>query len=309
MSTPSEYETAASDLAEKIRALGTEITPQAIGGTIALYAPLHEGLTYPGLTTTRDLAYGPAERHRLDIFAAGTGGSARPVLLFVHGGGFIGGDKTAHGSPFYDNVGQWAARHGMLGVTMTYRLAPEHRWPAGSEDVGRAVRWLREHVASHAGDPNQIFVMGQSAGAVHVAGYVAREHSSSSQGWRPAGAILVSGLYDTRTMEKNSYFEAYFGNEAEIIPGVSFLEPLARTEVPLMLVLAQFDPRDFQRQAVALNGAYVEQHQHWPRFVQLTGHNHLSTVYGLDTPGDALGPHILAFARASADGRKVIGGS
>ena len=300
MSTSSAAEVAAIDLTEKIRPLGTELTPQTISGTIALYMPLHKGLAYPGVTPARDLTYGPAPRHRLDIFTSGADGPARPVLLFVHGGGFVGGDKTAQGSPFYDNVGQWAARHGMLGVTMTYRLAPEHRWPAGSEDVGRAVEWLRVHVASYGGDPDQIFVMGQSAGAVHVAGYIAREHSSGSRDWHPAGAILVSGLYDTTTMEKNAYFEAYFGSDAGTAPVVSFLEPLAGTRVPLMLVLAEFDPHDFQRQAVALNRAYVGQHRHWLRFVQLMGHNHLSTVYGLNTPGDALGPHILAFARAGA---------
>ena len=289
---------AAQDLADKIRAIGTEVTAQTIGATIALCMPLHGQVSDAGLRTTRDIPYGPAERHRLDVFAAEGDVSRRPVLLFVHGGGFVGGNKSNPGSPFYDNVGRWAARNGMLGVTMTYRLAPEHRWPSGSEDVGRAVQWLRDHIAPHGGDPDRIFVMGQSAGAVHVAGYVAREHSSSSEGWRPAGAILVSGLYDTRTMEKNPLFEAYFGSDTEGASRKSFLNALAITDVPLLVVLAEFDPRDFQRQAVELNGAYVAQHQRWPRFVQLAGHNHLSTVFGLNAPGDRLGPHILAFVRS-----------
>jgi hypothetical protein len=107
----------------------------------------------------------------------------------------------------------------------------------------------------------------------------------------------VSGLYDTRTMEKNPLFEAYFGN-SEGVSRVSFLSALASTSVPLMVILAQYDPRDFQRQAVELNGAFVEQHQHWPRFVQLAGHNHLSSVFGLNAPGDRLGPQILAFAHS-----------
>jgi acetyl esterase/lipase len=286
-----------SDLAAKIRALGTEVNPHTIGATIALCMPLHTGISDAGLQTTRDVPYGPHERHRLDVFAAEGGGSALPVLLFVHGGGFVAGNKSNPGSPFYDNVGRWAARNGMLGVTMTYRLAPEHRWPSGSEDVGRAVQWLRSNVAAHGGDPGRIFVMGQSAGAVHVAGYVAREHSSDGDEWRPAGAILVSGLYDTRSMEKNSLFQAYFGSDAESAARVSFLDALSRTMVPLFVVLAEYDPRDFQRQAVELNGAYVGQHQHWPRFLQLAGHNHLSTIFGLNAPGDRLGPEILTFAR------------
>lgn len=286
------------DLADKIRALGTEVSPQTIGATIALCMPLHAQVSDTGLRSTRDIPYGPAERHRLDVFAAEGGGTARPVMLFVHGGGFVGGNKSNPGSPFYDNVGRWAARNGMLGVTMTYRLAPEHRWPSGSDDVGRAVQWLRGNVAELGGDPQRIFVMGQSAGAVHVAGYIAREHSSEGEGWRPAGAILVSGLYDTRTMEKNPLFEAYFGNDSEGASRVSFLDALASTAVPLLVILAEHDPRDFQRQAAELNSAYVAQHQHWPRFVQLAGHNHLSTIFGLNAPGDRLGPHILAFTRS-----------
>jgi acetyl esterase/lipase len=299
-------ESAANDLALEIRALGTEVTPQTIGATIALCMPLHAGVSDAGLQTTRDIRYGSHERNRLDVFAAEGDGSARPVMLFVHGGGFVAGNKSNPGSPFYDNVGRWAARNGMLGVTMTYRLAPEYRWPSGSEDVGLAVQWLRSNIALHGGDPDRIFVMGQSAGAVHVAGYIAREHSSDSDGWRPTGAILVSGLYDTRSMEKNPLFEAYFGTDAAGAARVSFLDALARTTVPLFVILAEYDPRDFQRQAVELNRAYVGQHRHWPRFLQLTGHNHLSTVFGLDAPGDRLGPQILAFARDAAKSQLAV---
>ena len=58
--------------------------------------------------------------------------ASRPVLVFVHGGGFTGGNKSTPGSPFYDNVPLWAARNGLVGVNITYRLAPQHPWPAGA---------------------------------------------------------------------------------------------------------------------------------------------------------------------------------
>ncbi len=279
---------AMNELSRQIQALGTEVTPHTIGATIALHLPLHHGVPEEGVGVLRDLAYGPHERHRLDVFPGPATHKPRPVLLFVHGGGFIGGNKHTPGSPFYDNVARWAGRNGLLGVTMTYRLAPEHRWPSGSDDVGRAVQWVRDNIAGYGGDPGRIFVMGQSAGAVHVAGYVALE-----RGPRPAGAILVSGLYDTRSMQKDERFAAYF-DQGE----ASFLDALARTPIPLMIVLAEYDPADFQRQAAQLNAAYVDHHQHWPRFLQLTGHNHLSTVFGLNAPGDRLGPEIQAFVHA-----------
>ena len=71
----------------------------------------------------------------------------RPVLMFVHGGAFVGGGRRGPGgSPFYDNIMLFAARNGIVGVNTTYRLAPQNRWPAGAQDVGSAVRWVeRKH--------------------------------------------------------------------------------------------------------------------------------------------------------------------
>src|SRR4051794_7661050 len=118
------------DVVEKLRALGTEITPETIAGTAALVAPLHARINNSDVKITRDVKYGPADRNRLDVFQAGAeaGGNApsasakvsasKPVLVFVHGGGFVMGDKTSPGSPFYDNVGVWAAHHDMIGVNI-----------------------------------------------------------------------------------------------------------------------------------------------------------------------------------------------
>ena len=288
-------------LDQKLRTIGVDITPEMITATAALVAPLHANTSRDGVQITRDLKYGPHERHRLDIFEPQPRGEApRPVLLFVHGGGFTMGDKTAPGSPFYDNVGLWAVRAGLIGVTMTYRLAPQFMWPCGSDDVGLAVKWVRENIAARGGDPNQVFVMGQSAGAVHVAGYVAREFgdyqgNSPRESWRPAGAILVSGLYDTDTMEREARFRAYFGTDDAKLENVSFLGALAGSRTPLLAVVAELDPKDFLRQFVVLLEACVRRQVKLPRLVQLTGHNHLTTVWQLNTPGDTLGPELLDF--------------
>ena len=94
-------------------------------------------------------------------------GSPRPVLIWVHGGAFVGGNKkSAQGAFFYDNVGVWAARNGMIGVNINFRLAPAHKWPTGAQDTGTAVKWVIDNIASHGGDPTRIFLAGHSAGAV-----------------------------------------------------------------------------------------------------------------------------------------------
>jgi acetyl esterase/lipase len=93
----------------------------------------------------------PHERQRLDVHTSGAPvGEPAPVVLFVHGGGFAGGDKHVPGTPMYDHIGAWAVRNGWVGVTMTYRLAPEHPWPAGAQDAAAAAGWVRANIGRAA---------------------------------------------------------------------------------------------------------------------------------------------------------------
>ena len=286
---------------EKLRAIGTAITPESIAGSAALVAPLHARIDNSDVKVTRDMRYGPADRNRLDVFEPATSAAGkRPVLVFVHGGGFTMGDKTAPNSPFYDNVGHWAVHNGMIGVNITYRLAPQHAWPAGSDDVALAVKWVRENIAAHGGDLSRVYVMGQSAGAVHVAGYVAREFGNlggraPAAGWKPAGALLISGLYDTDTMDREMRFRAYFGEDDSKIENLSFVGALAGASVPLFVLLAQFDPPDFLKQFVVLLETHVRRQVPMPRFVQLMAQNHFTTTWRMNTGSDTLGPEILKF--------------
>ena len=163
------------DVIAQLAALDPEVTPQLAQASWALLTPFHEKAGYTAPQIDRDLAYGDDPRHRLDVHTAGDGDgdTGKPVFVFVHGGGFVRGDKRIPGSPQYDHVGAWAVRHGYVGVTMTYRLAPDHTWPSGAEDVAKAVRWLKQNIAAYGGDPDKIVVAGNSAGAVHVASFVA----------------------------------------------------------------------------------------------------------------------------------------
>ena len=132
-----------ADVIAQIKEMDPAITPGLAQSTWALLTPFHEKLGYTAPRIDRDLAYGDHPRHRLDVHTGDQPRAAAPVVLFVHGGGFTGGDKHVPGTPRYDLVGAWAVRHGWVGVTMTYRLAPGYRWPAGAEDVAAAVGWIR----------------------------------------------------------------------------------------------------------------------------------------------------------------------
>ena len=276
-----------------LRALGTGLTPHLMQETKRYFTERFVGLD-PATRITRDRHYGPHERHRLDVFSAETRRNA-PVLLYVHGGGFVMGDKRAPDAPFYDNVGDFAARNGWVGVTMTYRLAPEHPWPAGSEDVAAAVQWLKDNAAGFGGNPNRIFVMGQSAGAVHVAGYVATPGLHVAPEGGLAGALLISGLFDIARTSVNQFHLAYYGQEPKSWSRCSTLEGLEAARVPLCFTVSEFDDEDFQRQAAMVVARWQAADKGFPPLYRLAGHNHLSPVQAIGTPVDTLGPLIRDF--------------
>jgi len=264
------------DLRARIDALGRELSPALIGGTQAMFGAENRGMD-PATRITRDHSYGPHERNRLDLFTR-DGLSGAPVLLFVHGGGFVMGDKHAEGSPFYSNIGDFAARRGMLGACMTYRLAPEHKFPAGPDDVAAAVDWLRAHAAAHGGDPARIVLMGQSAGAAHVAGYLAhrRDHAAGV-----AGAVLMSGIYDTTTCHPNDFAKAYYGDDQAGWGAASCVAGLLASPVPIQFSVAEFDPEDFHRQAGQIVTDWVRAKGVYPEMHFLAGHNHLSPALSI----------------------------
>ncbi|OCB27591.1 lipase, partial [Mycobacterium malmoense] len=89
-----------------------------------------------------------------------TGSTAPPVVLYFHGGGFVVGDLDS-----YDGTArQHAAGADAIVVSVDYRLAPEHPYPAAVEDAWAATLWVAGHAAELGGDPNRLGVAGDSAG-------------------------------------------------------------------------------------------------------------------------------------------------
>ena len=102
----------------------------------------------------------------LNIFTPGEQGEKRPVLVYIHGGGFTGG--CGHEKHFDGPV--WPV-HGVIGVTINYRLGPmgfAFGGNYGLYDQMTALQWVKHNIASFGGDPENITVMGQSAGAMSV---------------------------------------------------------------------------------------------------------------------------------------------
>jgi triacylglycerol lipase len=260
------------------------------------YARLQEKEPYQGVKVERDIKYGPAERNLLDVFTPERDSSARPVLVFIHGGAFGAGDKHSAGSPFYDNIGLWATRHGFIGVTMSYRLAPQSPWPAGAEDIALVVKWVAGNIGSRGGDGSRIYLVGHSAGATHVASYVSHPEFYRVKDGGIKAAIMLSGLYDLTASALRAPEMAYFGDDPARYVERSSIKGLVATKIPLMIVAAEFDAPVFLRQfdlvkaaCKGLNGCVHS--------VVLPRHNHMSEVYSINTVDTRLTDQILDFVK------------
>jgi acetyl esterase/lipase len=285
----------------RVRAFGDTQTLEAFDGALDAYAPLHEREPYRDVTVTRDVAYGDHARQRLDVFtAAATGGALRPVMLFVHGGAFVRGDKRMSDRPYYDNVGLWAARHGFTGITMNYRLAPDHVWPSGADDVAAALGWIAASAAAYGGDPAAVFAIGHSAGAAHLASAIARRDAGVTAPFALRGAILISGIYDLSIAEPAPGTLAYYGADAAARRARSSLAGITATPTPLLIVNAQYDAEDFHAQERALVAALGSDAHKRAAFVLLDGHGHLSEVAHLNADDDVLSRAVLAFTERLA---------
>ncbi len=291
------------DVASAIAAIGDVVGPETLEASRAVFAGAHEQPPYEGVALTRDVAYGPHERHRLDLFTA-PGAQGRAVVLFVHGGGFVRGDKSTPGTPHNENVGLWACRSGIVGVTMNYRLAPEHRFPSGPQDVAAAVAWLRANVAQHGGDPDRIVLVGSSAGATHIAGYAAMAelHPGGEPGVR--GLVLLSGAYDLPTFDDDAVLGPYFGDRSGW-EAASPLAGLVTSGLPVMVAVAEHDPPVSHRQAAIAFTALYERGGRVPHLVYVAGHNHFTEVFHLNTADRLLGDQIAAFVEAHAPAREL----
>jgi acetyl esterase/lipase len=129
-------------------------------GTAALTPLVDLSVPKRGYAVHRDLAYGDAKRHALDLYVPDGLAAPAPVLLFFYGGSWQSGSKG-----IYRAFGQAFASQGIVTAVADYRLYPQVKYPAFVEDGARAFRFLRDRAAQHGGDPARIVLSGHSAGA------------------------------------------------------------------------------------------------------------------------------------------------
>lgn len=292
-----------ASLAARIRAQGRVIDPPAIK---AMYQGESPQVPADAVDCRSDVPYGSDPRHVLDIYTARADGAGqRPdaaALIYLHGGGFIRGDKTERA-----NAGRYFAAQGIVTVLPNYRLGPTHRWPAGAEDVAAVYAWVQRHARELGIDPQRVFLGGESAGAAHVAAASLLRRFGLHAGQRPAGALLTSGVYNVELEQRSRRQfgiatpdprnDAYFGTDLGAMAAMSTVRQIDVAAFPLWLSYAELDPVQMQVQAGELFATLVVQHGFAPEIATIAGHNHLSQVYAINTVDDSLAAPMLAFIR------------
>jgi arylformamidase len=137
-----------------------------------MHAALLAALISPALVETLDVRYHPGkDRQVLDVFRP-EGAKGLPVVLFVHGGTWLMGDKDFYG--INRKAGKMFARSGYVTAVINYRLSPFVRHPEHAKDVARAYAWVQRNIAKFGGDPTRVVIVGHSAGG-HLATLVATD--------------------------------------------------------------------------------------------------------------------------------------
>ena len=234
---------------------------------------------------TRNLRYGEFDQNMLDVATASSKDAAsRPVLLIVAGETFTGdgGPADASAGAMQDAAMCFAARHDMVGVRMSYRLAPASPWPAGARDVAAAVSWIHQNIDLFGGDAQEIIAIGYAAGAFHIASFLAhREFQSDDSGL--AGAVLVSGIYQP-SGDGGDGERAYFGTDTSKYEERSALPGLLSVQLPLMLAWSATDPPRLVTQGETLKQLLCNSVAHCPRTRVLK--TRLTSGFGTD-PSDS----------------------
>ena len=183
-----------------------------------------------------EFAYGGDPYQSLAIYQPETPNGT--VLAFVHGGGWTNGYKEwmAFMAPGFTAAG-------VVFVSIGYRLAPQHLFPAGFDDTASAIAWLHDNIAEHGGDPARLFVGGHSAGAHYTALAALRRD------WREAlgvpadvirGCLPISGVYRFGEGSGLSMRPRFLGDESNDVVA-SPIQHIGAAPTPFLIAFGSDD--------------------------------------------------------------------
>lgn len=275
---------------------------------------LYRKTDLPAERTHENICYAPdnacdaSDRRKLDLYLPE--GKDWPVLIFVHGGGWTSGDKQLRvtGADVYSNIGRFYAAHGIGTAVINYGLQPQTNWQGQVDDVRLALAWVRREIAAYGGRPDDIYLMGHSAGA-YLASYVALRGSKDARIPYLKGVVSVSGaaldISDQRTYdlgEKPVYYETRFrGNDTtdewkRVASPVTHASPNAP---PFLVMYAAGETKRMERQSQLLDKALKDAGAQ-STLLPIPGESHARVVLVLSRADKKAAPAILKLIKETS---------
>lgn len=192
----------------------------------------------PGVTLKRNVAYGPDDDQRMDIYLPANAANA-PILLMAHGGGWKRGDKAM--DRVVDNkLARWAPK-GIIFVSVNYRMQPEAPPLTQAEDVARALAALQKMAPEIGGDADNVVLMGHSAGAHLVMLLNSDPTLATAQGarlWKGTVSLDSGALNVPAIMEKRHFklYDEAFGDDPAAWEAASPYHRLKGAVPPALIV-------------------------------------------------------------------------
>ncbi len=254
--------------------------------------------------TYRDLRYYSGQdahptKHLLDLYLPPQQASF-PLLVFVHGGAWTRGDKSAYAGA-YEYLGTAVARQKVGVAVINYRLSPEVMHPEHARDVARAVAWLCRNSGKYGWSPKRIFLVGHSAGA-HLAALIAVDPSYlRALGLTPEivkGVVAISGVYDLTLggVTAKMLYEPVFGSDPQVLTAASPALQITKSAPPFLVLYAQNDLPSLDIQARRFTRAL--EHAGIPvKMAMIPGRDHVSIISGLAREGDPVRKMVMEFVR------------
>ncbi len=189
-----------------------------------------------------NMKYGDDPKQKLDIYTASREevGKRHPVIIYVHGGSWVGGDKfnVAEKPAYFTNKGY-------VFVSVNYRLAPEVNYNQMAADVSTAVKWIYDHAGLYLIDHSRINLMGHSAGG-HLVTLIGTNPKFLKSAGLPKQAVKsvidLEGPIDlTELIQKNGIYKKVFGNDKKVWAEASPVTYAGNQNLPPLLFVGRKD--------------------------------------------------------------------
>ena len=263
-----------------------------------LLAVMIAGPTAAAPAPAATLAYGKADLQRLDLYRPEGGGRGRPLVLYVHGGGWSAGSRKAvYAMP------DWANRQDLWFGSIGYRLVPGATVEQQAADIGAAIRTAQRDARRHGFDGRRIILMGHSSGA-HLAALVATDPRYAGAAFSAIRAVIsvdgsafhVPVQLASGQGEVMRLFRDAFGTDAKRQAALSPALLASRGDVPRWLLIHVQGRGGAAAQAVLL-GAALEQAKLDVTVKPVPG-DHMGLIRQFGAPGYPPQAEVDALVRA-----------